>query len=355
MRLPKIPNPKFRRSINANLAYWQSAIKRDGSKEFFQNNAGNLAQALEFGLSSKNSFPGSVELLIQLHPIVLETGKSGDWLRFYERATKAPYDFSKNPSLYSNLLNQLGSLYWQTGRNANSLIAFRKAYRITTKHKLIHQQVAASLGMCLSYWASREYEKAWQQADIAYQDWPSLAPDDPLKRSLLAALGTVAYALKEYTQAEKYFRKALKHCAKKDEPEQRHLKTALALCLYVNNEFERALKQLAGAAIMIRGSPGNERELLQIELLAAAVHYRMGNLDRANEILKRVANSQGFQAEDYVLRAFLESSLGRVQHGLGNSQDAVAFLESAAILWEREGNVVMLVDTLRLLGQIGFA
>lgn len=319
---------------SANIAFWQSQANERGRTKTFSENTGNLYKAIERGFEHGQG-NAATNLLIRMHSPLLNAGLAVTWIRLFELAYEASLS-SGDSELICELLNQIGSLHWQSRKYDKALDVFDQSKVLAKKESLFEKQVDAHLGLALVWWAKREYPKAERMARELRRVFARRLPNSSLKGRILMVLGIIAFGSKHYVAAEKHFRAALIYYGLQPLAlAQLHLNRGI--CQQMRKRTPTALKQYRLAEVALGAVPVSPRERVQIELVRSSAFYQMGDLTNAQAALQRAISVGARLTDDFSSQAFLESSLGRVYFGLGKKREGKRMLKSAVSLWKKAG------------------
>jgi hypothetical protein len=334
------------RGRKANLLFWLTQLKKDGTISLEEENS-NLIYAIESGLSDDTALPLTVELLIRLHPLVMRSESVRKWITYYQVATRIGADLS--PRAQANLLNQLGALNWQLGRNASALVEFRKGQEISQNHRLVQHEVTSVVGASLAKWAAHDFTSAFLEARSAITRFRRNFKNQVALDNLIAAKGVTAYAAEEYKIARSSFREAMKMAGWQDLQSQVQFQINLALIDSNEKEFYSAEKRLKKLSNKLEKQPAGKQLLGKIELLRADVSQRKGDTEVALGILER-AIAAGWLSGPPAERAWTESAMGRLLKRR-DPKKARVWLRSASLLWEKLNDPWMVLDTLQIFDE----
>lgn len=279
----------------ANLRFWCRTLKADPA---YAIEEGNLARALESGLSSPALWADSVDLLGKLFPHVRSKAAAMRWIEFYQQASQAQ---PTQTGRLARLHNQLGALAWLVEDYRGAADSFRQAQKLATTPG--HRQTAL-VGICLCHWAQGEHSQAAQQARAAQ----GLAPADPRLRALQ---GLVSYSRGHFRAAEKHFTRALSLLGRIQTPLQVQLRIQRGLCQQMAGQLHQALKHYGLAMDTLQSTPGSQRECAHLELLRSAAFFQLADRDNGNACLQRALRYAPV-VEETSSQAYFVSSLGRL-------------------------------------------
>lgn len=308
----------FIQSIQLNIIYWLNVLSKTPEIKYEKliSELPNLLRAIQFGISTRSTFPKSAKLLVKLNDLIEFSGTCRAWIPLLQKAVDN--DKQNDNHIQCQLLNQLGSLLWMNDQIDHALIVHLRAAQTAATIQNKFQLAAAHYGLCQDYWKLQDYEKANRFAQDAITEFSKLEVKGKTLGVIFNALGIVAHSRQEYEAAEDYFKNSIGILRDSD--------NLILLARSLNNlaitsqeigKYDRALKFFNIAANLL-GKTHNELEKSKLEFSRASLHMKLGNLERAKSDYTLAQTQDINKSSNEKFHSLVRQKLGQIDILLTN-------------------------------------
>lgn len=328
-------SPQFERSITANLKYWLNK-----SEDIPMEDQGNILLSVEYGLVLHQAFPLAIELAARNYSLVEKKRNFLDWIRVLEKQDFSQFEGFPGEKSKAQIL--LGLLLWNVRDCGKAIQYLTCAYQSGVQHGLGKEKADACYGLCLNYWALKQYEKARMFGLEAVNIYRSINDCARPHALALNASGIVFHSMKDCSQAEIYFEKA-KSVAKKidDQLLLGRIFNNLATIKEQTGELSESL-ELYNKALMYLNPLEDMSGLCKLEISRGLLHYRLGNWENAQIALKKAIPSDWEDDLSPFFRAWVSLVQGYLYLIDGNKKDSLLYFELSVSYYQQAGDEKML-------------
>ena len=326
---------QFIRSVKANLKYWLNK-----GENLPMEDHGNILRSVEYGLVLHQTFPLAIELAVRSYPLIEKKRKYLDWVRVLAKQNFA--QFEGYPGEKSRIQILLGLLLWNVRDCEKAIQHLTCAYQTSVQHELEKEEANACYGLCLNYWALKQFEKAQMFGLDAVNIYKSNIDHARSYALALNALGMVYSSIMNYSQAEIHFEKA-KIAAKKidDQLLLGRIFNNLATIKEQTGRLSESL-ELYNKALLYLNPFEDLSSLCKLEISKGLLHYRLGNWENAQIALKRAIPPNWEDDLSPFFRAWVSLVKGYLCLIDGNKKDSPLYFELSVSYYQREGDEKML-------------
>ena len=235
------PQAQFIHSVAANIAYWrqQTADLSEDNLAQIVHERQNLYRAVEFGLGMTETWPETVELILQALPLIDRRGYWHEWIPLLEKARDSCGDGDLH--IYGRILDQLGILYRRNQQLAQAIATHEEealiGQRLQDKWRLAHAHI--NLGSV--YRLQRRYDDAEKHILLALENFRAISAPIVKFAFVHVNLGLIAQARGQWPPAEDHYRQAISLWRDANSPAN------LAMSLKLLGQVLRATNRVAEA------------------------------------------------------------------------------------------------------------
>lgn len=346
------PNPQFAQNVSANIAYWHqrtATLTEDNLAELVEERQ-NLYRAVEFGLGLAETWPETVELVLQALPLIDRRGYWQEWIPLLEKARDSCGEGDLH--IYGRILDQLGILYRRNQQLAQAISTHEEevtvGQRLQDKWRLAHAHI--NLGSV--YRLQRRYDAAEKHILLALENFRAISAPIVKFAFVHLNLGLSAQARGQWSPAEDYYRQAISFWRDANNPAN------LAMSLKLLGQVLRATNRVAEAeeafqeALAVLNPTPLALDKSKVLSEMGILHFAQKNYAQARRYFLRANSAELRQSGNLFDQAIVLNNLGNVYLALNSLADAATALAQSIELWRQLNDPVQLANSLGTLGEV---
>jgi len=343
-------NPRFIKSIAANIAYWTTRTEelQDETLSALDAERGNIFRAVQFGLRLPQTRAATADLVLQSFLLIERRGYWREWNPLMQQliATEKEENLRKNKLLMQ--LGQLQRLDLQLPAALEShLLALDVAQKLAEERLLAR----AWLNLSEDYRQLRQYSEAEGYGIKALSGFTTSQAGARWLAATLNTLGLIAQSRGDLLLSEQRLTQAVDFWQQVDEPTElaRSLKN-LAITLQKSEKFKEALSSYREAATILAQTV-SELDKIMIQISLGTLYFGQQQWAEA-EAAFREANSTYLQNSGQLYyRALIAQNLGNVLLTQKRFKEAEGHLRHGIELWQQVDDKLMLANTVGTLAE----
>jgi tetratricopeptide (TPR) repeat protein len=346
------PSPRFIRGIGANIAYWQqqaNPLTEDRVRRLREQQA-NLVQAVHFGLVLPVTQRETIQLSLQLFPLVERNGYWHNWLPLF--AVMLDTVSSQEDSRRLLLLKRYGQLLRLNRELDRAIACHQEMAQIAQANHDVLALADAYQNLSEDYRLNRAYDQGQNYGEQALLLLNGKEGTAVLQTAVLNTLALIARERGHLAQAESHIRAAIKWQQQLDDPTHlaRFLNN-LAIILQRQKQYEEAQAYYHEALEMLAGS-ASELDRLKITISLGSLYFEQGRLNDAEAAFRQADTTYWQQSGDIHTRAILAQNLGNVLLQQQRYDEADIYLQRSEACWRRVQDELFLANTLGTLAEL---